>query len=210
MLITYYDCFNVLSKVYQNGAYIKQALNSTQVEERNRPTITKICYGVLDKEVTLNYILDKFCSKKPKTAVKILLKIGIYAIRELGTPPHAVTDTLVTLCKKMGKGGVSGFINAVLRNYVRNGVTLPCGTDEESLSITYSYPQFLVKKLISDYGIERAIEIISFDKEYTYLRFEKDGESYLKSINANYQNTVFENLYSLQNFKMDGGFYDGL
>ena len=75
MLVTYYDSFNVLSKVYQDGAYIKQALNTTQVEERNRSAITKICYGVLDKDVTLDYILDSFCAKKPKTAVKILLKI---------------------------------------------------------------------------------------------------------------------------------------
>lgn len=210
MLITYYDCYNVLSKVYQGGAYIKQALNSTQVEERNRSAITKICYGVLDKDITLEYILDKFCSKKPKLSIKILLKIGVYAIRYLNTAPHAVTDTLVSLCKKMGKGGVSGFINAVLRNYVRNGVTLPVDSDVKSLSVTYSCPEFLVEKLIADYGIERTKQIISFDEELSYVRFDKDGESYLDGLKINYQNTVFENLYSVQNFKLDGGFYDGI
>ena len=56
MLVTYYDCYNVLSKVYSDGAYIKQALNGTQVEERNRSAITKICYGVLDRDIELDYI----------------------------------------------------------------------------------------------------------------------------------------------------------
>ena len=210
MLVTYYDSFNVLSKVYQDGAYIKQALNTTQVEERNRSAITKICYGVLDKDVTLDYILDSFCAKKPKTAVKILLKIGIYAIKYLNTAPHAVTDTLVTLCKKMGKGGVSGFVNAVLRNFIRSGIELPKGNDTKSLSIYYSYPEFLTKKLVNSYGLETAKQIMAFDDEYTYLRFESSGESYLKSLGINYQKTVFENLYKVDNFRLDGLFYEGL
>ena len=210
MLVTYYDCYNVLSKVYSDGAYIKQALNGTQVEERNRSAITKICYGVLDRDIELDYILQVFCTKKPKQAVKTLLKIGLYAIKYLNTPPHAVTDTLVTLCKKMGKGGVSGFINAVLRNYLRKGVEIPNGDDVKSISIRYSCPEFLVKKLLKTYGVDSAKKILSYDEEDTYLRFETDGEDYLKSIGANYKTTPFKNLYSVKNFRLDGGFYEGI
>ncbi len=210
MLVTYYDCYNVLSKVYSDGAYIKQALNGTQVEERNRSAITKICYGVLDRDIELDYILQVFCAKKPKQAVKTLLKIGLYAIKYLNTPPHAVTDTLVTLCKKMGKGGVSGFINAVLRNYLRKGVEIPNGDDVKSISIRYSCPEFLVKKLLKTYGVDSAKNILSYDEEDTYLRFETDGEDYLKSIGANYKTTPFKNLYSVKNFRLDGGFYEGI
>lgn len=210
MLNTYYYSYTVLSKVYANGSYIKQALNNTQVEERNRPAITKICYGVLDKDVTLDYIVDSFCAKKPKTPVKILLKIGIYAIKYLNTVPHAVTDTLVSLCKKLGKGGVSGFVNAVLRNFIRKGIELPKGSDIKSLSIYYSYPEFLTEKLINSYGLETAKQIMAFDDEYTYLRFESNGESYLNNLGVNYQKTVFENLYKVDNFRLDGGFYEGI
>ena len=53
MLVTYYDCYNVLNKVYASGAFIKQALTDTTIEELNRPAITKICYGVLDKDIAL-------------------------------------------------------------------------------------------------------------------------------------------------------------
>ena len=55
MLVTYYDAYSVLTKVYGNGAYIKQALSSTIIEEKNRSATTKICYGVLDKDITLTY-----------------------------------------------------------------------------------------------------------------------------------------------------------
>ncbi len=210
MLVTYYDCYNVLSKVYSEGAYIKQALNSTSVEERNRPAITKICYGVLDKDITLDYILKKFCTKSPKLSIKILLKIGIYAIRYLNTAPHAVTDTLVSLCKKMGKGGVSGFVNAVLRNYLRSGVELPSGSGVKDLSIRYSCPEFIVKKLVDAYGQDTAINILSYDKEDTFLRFKSDGEEYLNGLGVSYTKTPFENLYSVSSFRLNGDFYEGL
>ncbi len=210
MLVTYYDSYNVLSKVYSEGAYIKQALNSTSVEERNRPAITKICYGVLDKDITLDYILGKFCAKSPKLSIKILLKIGLYAIRYLNTAPHAVTDTLVTLCKKMGKGGVSGFVNAVLRNYLRLGVELPSGSGVKDLSIRYSCPEFIVKRLVNNYGLDTAIEILNYDKEDTFLRFKESGEEYLKSLGISYNKTPFENLYSVSNFRLNGDFYEGL
>lgn len=209
MLVTYYDSYNVLSKVYSEGAFIKQALNGTQVEERNRPAITKICYGVLDKDITLEYILSKFCAKKPKLSIKILLKIGIYAIRYLNTAPHAVTDTLVSLCKKMGKGGVSGFVNAVLRNYIRSGVELPLGNKVKDLSIRFSCPEFIVKKLVDIYGLDTATNILSYDKEDTFVRFKSGGEEYLKNLGVSYLKTPFEELYSVAGFRLNADFYEG-
>ena len=110
----------------------------------------------------------------------------------------------------MGKGGVSGFINAVLRNYLRKGVEIPNGDDVKSISIRYSCPEFLVEKLIKTYGVDSAKKILSYDEEDTYLRFETDGEDYLKSIGANYKTTPFKNLYSVKNFRLDGGFYEGI
>ena len=58
MLITFYDSYVVLSKVY-GGAFLKQAINDTMIRESSRAHFTKICYGVLDKDVTLNYIISK-------------------------------------------------------------------------------------------------------------------------------------------------------
>ena len=211
MLVTYYDCYNVLSKVYKDKAFIKQALSSTAVEERNRKTITKICYGVLDKDITLEYILSKCCEKPPKLSIKILLKIGAYAVNFLKTPPHAVTDNLVKLAKKMGKGGVAGFINAVMRKISRGEVELLSGEDSASLSVRYSCPEFIVKKLINGYGKETAIKILGYDEETQYIRFQNDGgDKYLTENSIEFEPTVFENLYKVKNFKLNQEFYDGL
>lgn len=80
------------------------------------------------------------------------------------------------------------------------------------LSLKYSYPEFAVKKLISDYGVETAEKIMSADEEFTFVRFnlDADGEGYLKSINKTYDKTPFTNLYRVKNFKLNDGFYEGL
>ncbi len=209
MLITFYDSYVVLSKVY-GGSYLKQAINDTMIRESSRPHFTKICYGVLDKEVTLNYIISKLCDKNPKQAVRTILKIGLYSIIYLNDTPYAVTDSCVELAKKLGKGGTAGFINAVLRNYLRKGVVYP-SSGIEYYSIKYSYPEFLVKHLIKDYGEEKAESIMSADTERTFVRFNKneDGESYLKDNGYEYEKTPFDNCFSVDKFKMNEDFYAG-
>ena len=92
MLVTYYDSYNVLTKVYGSGAYIKQAFLSTVIEEKNRPRVTKICYGVLDKDIELSYIIKSLTEKTPKLAIRTLLKIAIYSIKYLNTNSTAFSD----------------------------------------------------------------------------------------------------------------------
>ena len=212
MLVTFYDCYNVLSKVYSKGSFIKQALQNTQIEPLNKAKVTKICYGVLDKDVTLDYIIKKFSKKSPKLSVKVLLKIGIYSIKYLETPPHAVTDNLVKLCKKLGKTGVSGFLNAVLRGFVREGVQLPNGNDSKSLSVKYSCPEFIVDKLVSFYGLETAKGLLAYDEDKTFIRFNLGvlGEDYLKTNGIIYQKTPFEDTFEVKKFTLNGDFYEGV
>lgn len=210
MIILFYDCYRILSEVYKNGAYLKQAINSVDIEELNRAKTTKICYGVLDKDVELSYYIDKLCSKNPKSSVKILLKIAIYNIKYLNKKPFAVIDSVVELSKKLGKGANAGFINAVLRKFVKEDISLP--TDEiERLSVKYSYPRFAVKRLVATYGSD-AEAIMAYDDEKTFVRFKKgfDGEKYLRDKGHNYQITPFSNLFSVTNMKMDEDFYDGI
>ncbi len=210
MLITYYDSYNVLTSVYKNGAYLKQALLDTPIRESTRPHLNKICYGVLDKDIYLNYLLSKLCIKSPKLPVKIILKIALYSLIFLKTAPYAVTDTAVELVKKLGKGGTAGFINAVLRNYIRNGVEIN-EKGLKKLSIENSYPEFLLKKLVDCYGLELAEKIVSYDEESTFIRFNTsvDGEKYLTENNVTYEKTPFCDTFLVKNFKLNEDFYLG-
>lgn len=210
-MINFYDSYLILSKVFSDGAYIKQSVNETPIEQINKPYTIKICYGVLDKNVELDYYIKRLCEKSPKLKIKILLKIGFYAIKYLKNKPFAVTDSLVELTKKLGKGANAGFINATMRAFIASDIPLP--TEKiEHLSVKYSFPEFAVKRLIEFYGEEKAESIMAFDSEYTFVRFNcgVDGEKYLTEKGLNYEKTPFYNLYSVPNMKMNEDFYNGI
>lgn len=210
MIILFYDCYRILSEVYKNGAYLKQAVNSVEIEELNRPKTTKICYGVLDKDIELEYYLGILCQKSPKQSIKIILKIALFCLKYLEKKPYVVIDSAVELSKKLGKGGNSGFINAVLRKFVKTEMPLPSDTINR-LSVQYSYPEFAVKWLLKTYG-DAAEDILSCDEEKTFARFKNgiDGEKYLTEKGYSFSKTPFFNLFSVPKMKMDEDFYKGI
>ena len=83
MVNYFYDCYQILNKVYSDKTFIKQAINSTIIEEKNRALTIKTCYGVLDKDIELSYYIKRLTEKSPKLVVRTILKISMYAIKYL-------------------------------------------------------------------------------------------------------------------------------
>lgn len=211
MLNVFYDSYRILTSVYSDGAYLKRAMADIFIEEKNRPHTTKICYGVLDKDIELEYSINYLCDKRPKQAIRTILKIAFYSIKYLETAPYAVVDTAVELVKKLGKGGTSGFVNAILRKYIKTEIPLP--TDEtERLSVKYSLPIFAVKRLLRDYGKEEAEALFETQSERTAVRFNvnSDGEKYLEDRRWNFEKTPFLNTFFVKGFKRDEDFDKGV
>lgn len=211
MLNVFYDSYRILFLVYSEGAFLKQAMSDVFIEEKNRAHTTKICYGVLDRDIEFEYAFKVLCDKRPKQAVRIILKMAMYSLKYLKTAPYAVVDTAVELIKKLGKGGTAGFVNAFLRKYISKPIPLP--SDEiEKLSVEYSYPVFAVKRLIGDYGAETAKEIMNSDSEMTTVRFnlDVDGEKYLTDRRWKFQKTPFINTFFVKGFKRDEDFDKGI
>ena len=201
-----HDCYQILSKVYSDKTFIKQAISSTVIEEKNRALTIKTCYGVLDKDIELSYYVKALTDKTPKLAIRTILKISMYAIKYLNKKVYAVTENAVSLTKKLGKNGASGFVNAFLRKFIKESIPLP--TDEiEALSVKYSYPEFAIKELIKDYGKETAIKIISSENAKSTLCFYGvSGEEYLTKKGIPFAKTPFDNVFTLNNFVRDEGF----
>lgn len=206
MINYFYDCYTILNKVYSDGAFVKQAINSSLIEEKNRALTIKTVYGVLDKDIELSYILKRIADKSPKLAIRTILKISMYAIKYLKKKEYAVVQNAVELTKKLGKSGASGFVNAFLRKFINSTIELPKDT-VEYLSIKYSWPEFAVRSLLSTYGRERTEKIISVENTKNYLFFPNgNGEKYLTAKNATYSSTVFDKLFAVENFVRDKGY----
>ena len=196
------DPYLVLSKVYRDGKYLKQAIAETPIEFINKARTVRICYGVLEKDVYLEHILHSNAKKSPKSSVKIILKIALYMLEFMDKHDYMVVDSAVELVKKAGKDGAAGFVNAFLRSY--KIPPLPEKADER-LSIECSAPLWLIKKVKRSYKGEAA-EILTKPSEGVCVRFVSGAEKYLEKPHTD---TPFESVYIFKNFVRDDGFDRG-
>ena len=203
MLNPLYDPYQVLTKVYAAGAHLKLALAETPIEEAHRPRTVKVCYGVLEHDAYLAACIRSVAEKNPKQSVRILLKIALYFLIFLEKPRYMVTDLAVELLKKMGKGGMAGFVNAALRKFDADRVPIPEG--DEGLALTTPYPLFAVKKLRAEYGA-RTESIVRAKSGGVSVRFERGEEDHLTRPHTP---TPFAHLFLFEHFPRDERFFAG-
>lgn len=122
---------------------------------------SRIVYGVLQNQALLDFYLAAWCSQKPEhlqPPLLDILRIGLYQILFLDKiPVSAAVNESVELAKSSGRGSAAGLVNAVLRRAARERDHLPSIPDRDPiayLSIKYSHPRWLVKRLTALLGEE--------------------------------------------------------
>ena len=203
-----YDPFLILTKIYSDGAHVKQAIADTYIEEQYRSRTVKIVYGVLENDGYFDFCIRHYAPKAPKLAVRTILKISLYMLLYMDKQRYMVTDCAVGLCKKLGKTGVSGFVNAFLRRFERSAVDAELGKiqdETERQAIACSYPIYAYQWLKKEYG-SRAQAIATAKSDGVSVRFVQDEEKYLGKA---HKTTPFPHTYIFENFVRDEGFDEG-
>lgn len=157
-----------LVEVRKEGAYSNIALRNifskTDLSPSDKSLASAIFYGTLDRQITIDYVLKKFI-KKPISKIEPVtyesLSIAIYQIMFLDRiPDSAAVNESVNIVKASKERYNASFVNAVLRNFLREEVKLPEGSDSQSLSIKYSCPEWIVKSFTNDYGVDNTVSIL--------------------------------------------------
>lgn len=157
-----------LLKVENDAAYSNIALNAvlreSGLENADRAFASAIFYGVLDRRITIDYVLSKFIKTPLKKVAPFTLEVlrsGVYQILFMDkVPDSAAVNEAVKLIKSSKESRNAGFANAVLRNILRSEIVLPQGNDSYSLSLRYSCPEWIIKSFITDYGADTAEELL--------------------------------------------------
>ncbi|MEJ2568463.1 MAG: transcription antitermination factor NusB, partial [candidate division WOR-3 bacterium] len=132
-------------------------------------------YGTVKMIKRLDFILDEHLKKKKlknlPLPIRNVLREGAYGLLFSQDPDHAVVNESVNLAKRYGHNGTASLVNAVLRNL--HTVVYP-GERVKYLSTFYSFPEFLVGKLIEAYG-EKTEDILkeSNDSPVTTIRINR-------------------------------------
>lgn len=157
-----------LLAIERDGSYSNLELSKMLASDgiSNKGFIREIVYGVAENKIYLDYILDKFIKKgaaKTKLQALIILRMGVYQILFMNSVPnYAAVNESVALARRFARG-TDGFINGVLRNFIRNmdsASEIDVKGQLEYLSIRYSCQLKLVEELVSMLGFEHAKKLL--------------------------------------------------
>lgn len=146
---------------------IDRTLNKHTLPETDRRFLTELVYGCVRRMRTLDVLIDQLAKKpaaKQPPELRAILHLGLYQLRYLNhIPPSAAVNTTVGLAKDNKFSGLSGFVNGLLRQYLRLGEQqdpLKLPTDPiQRLGVLHSYPDWIVETWVNEIGLEQTEQL---------------------------------------------------
>ena len=166
--------FGMLVKAHSDGAYSNLLLDSSlSGNNEDRAFVTALFYGVTERRMTLDHIIRAYSNTEfddIENETLQLLRMGIYQLMYMDIPESAAVNETVKLAPQRSKG----YINAVLRAFIRDGKQIKLdGCDMLlRLSVKYSCARWIVKMWVNDYGEEQTEKMLmaSFGRPPVYAR----------------------------------------
>jgi len=200
---------SVLLKIENDGAYsnliLSQTLKNTDLDNKDKSLVSALVYGVLDRKITLDYILGKFMKtpvKKTAPFTLCVLRVALYQIMYMDKiPDSAAVNEAVKLVKNSKENRNSGFVNGVLRQVLRSEISLPQDDSISALSVRYSCPVWIIESFIADYGTQNAKALLDKSLEAapitlrinTILSNAEEVENCFKNENIKTKEGLLEN-----------------
>jgi 16S rRNA (cytosine967-C5)-methyltransferase len=153
----------VVQHVLANGRNLNQVLDESLRNREDwmpaqRAALQDLSYGTLRYYGQLQAILDMLLHKPlPDERVRFLLLVALYQLQYGKSAQYAVVDHAVRAAQALSPR-VSGLVNAILRNFLRNQAVL-LEQSGQSAEGKYSYPQWWIDELNAQYG-ERSAAIL--------------------------------------------------
>lgn len=192
--------FKILENVLYKDKKSNEEINIAAHKADNLSYVSRLVYGVLENKIYLDYMIDKLSSVKLKKIHKnvlIILEMGFYNIHFLNTKDYATVDTLVDLTKTKNKRS-TGFVNAILRNFIRNEdeiSKIKISDDLKSLSVRYSMPLEISSYINDAYGMDYTKNFLRYVNTYQDLSIRVNK---LKTIKEELKNSLEEKGYEIE------------
>lgn len=177
-----------LIDVEKNGKYMNLAFKNNPkldaLDKRDRAYVMRILYGVVEKSITLEWLLKKVLKeKRVKPWLLAILKIGVYQIYYMRIEDEEAIQGACELCGKYVAPELKDFVSAVLTKLSeRKGEYSPeyfkFATTQERLSVTHSFPEWIIEMWLKDYGVEIANQLLKgSDKRKINLRVCRQAQA---------------------------------
>lgn len=152
----------ILQLVLAQKKPLDQALDTEpsfqRLDARDRAFVRMIVATTLRRKGQIDDLIARAMDKGQEPRPEILryiLYIGITQILFMDVPDHASVDTSVTLAAQNGMEKQKGFVNAVLRRMISEGVEWAKKQDD----IALNFPDWILRAWIADYELSKTLDI---------------------------------------------------
>jgi len=164
----------VLRQRGPSGDYVEKLLERELARHPLSPLDRALCqelvYGMVRWQGALDWLVARKTGGRVQNAsLRVLLHLGLYQLFWLQRiPDHAAVHETVELAKQLGFGPRAGFLNAILRGYVRE--RKPTEEILQALKQTdpaagYSHPAWLVKRWQKRWGRSQTTLLLTWNNQ---------------------------------------------
>lgn len=152
-------------KITKDSAYssIELSNNASRFgDNKNEKALyASIVRTVLERKLTIDFVIDMFAKKKPDPIVASLLSVGIAQLLFLSKiPDNAACDETVKAAKELTDVRRSGFVNAILRSVCRSREKIASALENAGDGVRFSMDESIINIIRRQYPAS-AEEILS-------------------------------------------------
>ena len=139
------------------------------LDARERRQAREYVAGVTRWRRWLDFLLAQFyrgdvAAMEP--VLRQILRVGLYDVLFLRTPPHAALNEAVELAKRLVRPGAGRLVNGVLRSVLRRQGDLPkpdTGDAARDLAIRHAHPTWMVRRWLARFGPEETLALLEWN-----------------------------------------------
>ena len=138
---------------------VNRLLSESSLSTADRGFALELFYGTLRNLSLLDFWIGKLRSTSLEPMARDLVRLGLYQLFLLATPPHAAVFETVVLAPLRARK----LINALLRRAQREQMALSTAADAEPLATRFSTPAFLIERWTRQFGVEATLALCQWN-----------------------------------------------
>ncbi len=155
-------------KFHKDPSEILVELMPNDISDQDKGLAWELTLGVIRYQKKLDHIAIQFINNtnpRQKPEISAALRMGLYQLTEMSRiPQFAAVDETVAIAKESTSIKEAGFVNAVLRSYLRapDKIKYPERSKDPAgyLSTIYSFPEWMVNRWLARFGFDETEQLL--------------------------------------------------
>ena len=160
------DCLLLITEEGQFSHVVLAAARDkfAWMPEEERALTERLVHGSVEYLPQLDRLIaarSKTPFRKLKPVIRCILRLSLYQLLYLSRiPAHAVVNEAVKLTERRGLFGLKGFVNAMVRRFVRERDEIRAELDgSQDFALRYALPPWLAERFTAQFGREESEKI---------------------------------------------------